>query len=160
MVNAFLAIFLSLLLSTLNLCPTESVRVCVCQRQKERANSRHLLVIVVFWISPPSFISTSPSLLSTLFLLSPSCCLFPVTGEVAAPCDPWPPAGHLGRYVGRWGLCWRAARTLRKPVLIRWRKTGGRSYCLLLCLQMVGGNGLDYSSPSQNKCWLHLNTFV
>ena len=120
--------------------------MCVFRRQKERANSRHLLVIVVFWISP---LPPSSPLLSSPLLSSPLCCLFPVTGEVAAPGDPWPPAGHLGRYAGRWGLCWRAARTRRKPVLIRWREEnrGGRTYCLSWWVQTLEGgkkNSLDH----------------
>ena len=144
--NAFSAIFPSLLLSTLN--PAECVcalLACVCLGDRKSAlipgTSLSLLCFEYHLSLPP--------LLSSPLLSSPLCCLFPVTGEVAAPGDPWPPAGHLGRYAGRWGLCWRAARTRRKPVLIRWREEnrGGRTYCLSWWVQTLEGgkkNSLDH----------------
>lgn len=94
--------------------------MCVGDRKRALIPGTSLSLLCFEYHLPPFSLPLPPS--SPLFLLSPSCCLFPVTGEVAGPGDPWPLDGHLGRYVGRWGLCWRAARTLRKPVLIRWRR--------------------------------------
>lgn len=94
-----------------------------CVQETERA------LILVTYLSVqcfeyhlPSSFSTSPSLLSTL---SPFAFLLLVSSDRGSGSSWWPltPSGHLGRYAGRWGLCRRATRTLRKHgwVLIRWR---------------------------------------
>ncbi len=126
---AFLAIFLSLLLSTLKPLPCrECMRLYVCVGDRKSAlipgTSLSLLCFEYHLLLPPSLLST----------LSPCAFLLLVSCDRGSGSSWWPltPPGHLRRYVGRWGLCWRAAGTLRKPFLFRSRRKtgGGRSYCL------------------------------
>lgn len=75
-----------------------------CARGCTKTERTHLFTLLLFECRlPPS----SPLLFSlSLSALVPAASCR-VTGGEATPGDPWPWAGHLGRYVGRWQRLWK-----------------------------------------------------